>query len=1115
MRKFISAIALSLASAFTAYAGINDVKFLQPGMPQVLEDGVRYGIPFESLTIDMHDKVFMSPLSVEVGKIGLLELRNGQRIIVTGSDGMKNAWSYNTRRMGYPGILVPEGAALIVYGDGEIIAKGGAGGRGSVGEPGGNGDIVGATVIGGYGGGGGFGGGGGAPGIGAIGGIGGKGALRTKTYEKKVSMSTSYDDINPGPGLDGYDGEKGKSMGEVYILGNVKVVASAGQPGSFVHEFSSHGAGLNYYESGASNRFFRVGYGGAGGSGGSGAAAKYDIGGGAPGAGGGGSGGIGGFMSDMQRDDLRYISGGGGKGGNALEEKYSGRNGEGIPSNDKGIGGKGGNSSTEYGANGKLFKTGSVIINGKYETESVKEITSLEMLPEKIRPLLTRIIKGAEWGKDKTSLETFVGQCISDTHVNVPVDATKGAFMGYYDQYGKLVYDEKGDLNPDIKDHSVNFSVVENKIGEVTNYLWYVNAIDTIQLHAVWSGAKSIFVLRYLENPDFDGYPTDPKRYTTGELIAEHIYVPANQTSVQIDVYPDQQIDNTLFKYTGEEQEKILVSLEKADNLIVVNMNYDGMKYRLSYEDTDVIQRHCTNTGDYTPAGSYQFERALILPRLSQRDGKSFSHWERKLADGKYEVFDTDKMIAEDLTLRPVFENASFSACTEVIGQGSVKLHLNNGQDVTSESPLGYHDRVIVEPIVSDAAYRCKRITVIGKNSDREIIMDEATSAFLMPDEDVKVCVEFEYHPYSKLKVELVEDMGMTDDIRLYVTKDWNTYYTDDNDYYQFDESKVTGGIVDLQFSSGDRLYLVSDYAGDDGSRQASLSYTRMEDSGEHLVDIKRTVTGFADSTMTYFAFTVDSLMTKSDLLLTLSWSDSRSGIRVKFVESKTAQFTDLYSGMHDVGNDNTAYAGDQITFKVKTEDSEFDTSNIEAEYSVVDETKRISVISAGNGIFAFTMPDENLTLRLIEGTKHGITTDDSNTDKAYIMAPSSGIVGAQIYGSIIINKEQVDFPNQDDLVLYVNGLPHDVYSVPSNTDEDAVVVNWNFIMPDENVFLSLNEDYYTGISTIDDDDRRLTHDVYNLMGQKIGSLRNGKLKTMPSGIVIVDGKKVRFIEGL
>ena len=93
---------------------------------------------------------------------------------------------------------------------------------------------------------------------------------------------------------------------------------------------------------------------------------------------------------------LRFISGGGGKGGNALEEKYSGRNGEGIPSNDKGIGGKGGNSSTEYGANGKLFKTGSVIIDGKYEIESVKDITSLEMLPEKIRPLLTRIIKGAE-----------------------------------------------------------------------------------------------------------------------------------------------------------------------------------------------------------------------------------------------------------------------------------------------------------------------------------------------------------------------------------------------------------------------------------------------------------------------------------------------------------------------------------------------------------------------------------------------------------------------------------------------------------------------------------------------------------------------------------------------
>ncbi len=1099
MKRIISILSMSLALMPALSAQNTAVRFLHQYTDVVLEDGVHYAIRTDSLYIDRKDWDLVSPLSVEPGSLAIIELRGGQKIIAKGSDGQRNAFNQSAQRQGYPGILIPEGAVLIVYGNGEIIAEGGDAGKGSIGGNGGNGTMDDSSISRGAGGFGGIGGGGGAPGIGAPGGIGGAGGARPEVAKVEVSMTEGYS-VMPTKGNSGFDGHEGCGMGDIYVIGNIKVSAKAGKLSNFVYEHSSHGAGLNYYSSSGfflARDFFRLGYGGGGGNGGGGDAARYDIGGGAPGSGGGGSGGSGGYMSAIVRDKLRFMSGEGGKGGNSITDSISGRHGEGILYYSEGAGGKGGNPGSAYGGNGRIHLTENVLLDCSYDAESVETVTDLSMLPEKVRPLLVRIITGAEWEGGDDKIEAFVGSEMPDTRIGIPVDETKGTFLGYYDQYGKMVYDAQGNMAIDIDDHSCNFVP---GTGEKAGH-WYVNSTDTVRLTPAWSGVRSVFVVRYLENPNFSGYKTAIERYTTGSVITEQMYVPKTEQTATIAVYPDgyNGIDSSLYSCRDTEDNFLTIGLEDADEAVTVTLYYDKAHFNLTWEGLDdaMLSRRCRNLSGYTRSGSYPSGKEIVFPDLIQAEGSALSHWERRTADNEYVPFDETVLPAENIVLRPVFKQVTFKACTEVEGNGRVLLDMGDGEPAADLTDIAYHRQVRVTA-VADTLCICGSIRVTGAETQREIELTEEgdVTTFLMPDEDVTVRAVFEYHPFHTLQM----SKNGGNEIRYYVTKDWNTFYTDDNDFYHFDDSQLAGRIADMKYGTGDFFHIHTDYdyLYGEGSREPKV-YVTKGNGGEMLAELKRSTVGYGDSALTFFTVTVNEEMSASDVFMHIVWSEPRTEFRVNAYDNERTGFLEMYSGSYDISGTGIAYAGDLITFKLESDDPDFDHSNILIEYKSGTDTRNMNVSKSEDGQhYAFVMPESDVEISLIEGTRHSIIAECDN-DSVFILAPSTGIAGYPVTFSIFFLSESVGVEEAAGYVVFVNGEP--AVSIPYSFEK-------TFIMPDEDVVLSFN-----GKGDVDNvqpayKDGNPSADVFNVLGQKIGNLHNLSLDRIPAGVVIVNGKK-------
>lgn len=212
------------------------------------------------------------------------------------------------------GISVPSSSTLIITGEGTLIAQGGDAADGTNGNDGGNAWGGNSTKedfsevsrkeerdeTSGAGGAGGAGGGGAAAGIGGAGGAGGSGGVGGVSV---TSYSSANEDGNNGEA--GEKGENGADMGNVYIMGTVKVDAQPGAAATAASTSGKRGWTTYVYPSElAVLEVYIFGGGGAGAQGGAGVDAQYGIGGGAPGAGGGGGGG-GGSIDTMTKSHFR------------------------------------------------------------------------------------------------------------------------------------------------------------------------------------------------------------------------------------------------------------------------------------------------------------------------------------------------------------------------------------------------------------------------------------------------------------------------------------------------------------------------------------------------------------------------------------------------------------------------------------------------------------------------------------------------------------------------------------------------------------------------------------------------------------------------------------------
>ena len=277
------------------------------------------------------------------------------------------------------GICVPKGATLILTGEGTLNVSGGKGANGMKGfKPSSNPYEDQHDAHTGGGGKGGTGGGGAAAAIGGVGGTGGAGGAEICCHDEDYTSYKVWEQVTGGnnnhDGNPAGDGTSGTDMGDVYILGTLRVVATGGaggDSGGAAGAPSNDGCNKTW-----SNHWF-VGPGGGGGGGGAGIGVNYAIGGGAGGGGGGGSGGTGHFavFDDFYDDGYGsnkngYVRGDGGEGGESVPSSHNGTKGEvnsyavdsvTKKSGDIGqsfiAGPKGGARGVhgEYGKNGRLF----------------------------------------------------------------------------------------------------------------------------------------------------------------------------------------------------------------------------------------------------------------------------------------------------------------------------------------------------------------------------------------------------------------------------------------------------------------------------------------------------------------------------------------------------------------------------------------------------------------------------------------------------------------------------------------------------------------------------------------------------------------------------------------
>ena len=325
------------------------------------------------------------------------------------------------RTGGGAGVCVPSNATLIVIGEGMLIAKGGNAGDGADGENGSNGLIYlryNVERVAGAGGAGGAGGGGAGAGVGGSGGLGGLAASG-----------------------DGGNGEEGMSMGVVYVLGSMRIEASAGLAGISGIAGQSGSNGYRAGDSGSATG------GGGGGGGGSGSPPTCSIGGGGSSGGAGGRG-RNGLASDY---DKYYSPGSAGEGGFSWTQNGEGGNGY-----------KGGAAGAEGGA-GTLYVSPSATVDVERGWFSATTHPAAQYM-------ISFDANGGQFSSEANSVIATLGSTLPDC---IPTPIRQGYLLcGWRDDDGAQYYG-----------------------GDGTKMLSSYSVLSNIILHAEWTIAPDALAI--------------------------------------------------------------------------------------------------------------------------------------------------------------------------------------------------------------------------------------------------------------------------------------------------------------------------------------------------------------------------------------------------------------------------------------------------------------------------------------------------------------------------------------------------------------------------------------------------------------------------------------------
>lgn len=918
-----------------------------------------------------------------------------------------------------PAIEVPVGSRLVVTGwGGKMILRGGKGKQAGNGGTTKNPEIhCHSSIRVGIGGAGGCGGYGSAPAIGSWAGRGGAGGP-TPTDPGLLSMDAyHYGENDHAPA--GQNGEASLGVGTVIILGQIEVVADqGGVDAEFV--YSSAPAGSNVSDTHkfpSANDCFNSGAGGGGGQGGAAILAAYGIGAGAPGAGGGGAGGNGGVADNYYSSDMANYPGIGGQGGKSLTQ--DGANGGTASGEDYCWGQRAGQCGQcgATGDHGALYFARMTQITNSWGTDAYSTTASrclneekdpFALLPKEIVGKMT----GATFHDGSTAYPYYNGMQLDPSlTVEIPEAPTSmSVFKGYWNEAGDRIFDEQGHL-------AIQASAHSKFIKDADDNWYFSTAMTEMKLIPHWSNRVHVITQHMVEDPE----QTGDKRYSGDPYYTESWYVTlGEQDSIIVSkAFCDrhgERLDTLLtteevqaepamrrFRLATGEPDSVVIKLA-TDSQVIITHRYDRNEFNYALDYASVMTEAeflslLRNADSYTQPGPQKYGRYVVRPQLNSLRGKYIRDWTPE------EVY---AIPVGGTTLTAVAVDTTYYI-TQDVQQGETDCYI----EVSKVAKVAYGEQVTVQVhIVGQACLAEYAFTTIHK---RDTIAATCTAdsifSFAMPDDDVQI-----YMRFAKAHYNMVSSLSADSTTRLAILSHHDyRFYTDDNDYFGFADSLYGGTLQQMVVYQGLSFDVITELDSrrvSDSiirvSRPTVLIYREHQECSEEGYTNSNYIGG---KIRKYYSYNIPEA---GNMEIQVLWSEKvakQIQFRTTLQASVARIFTDMREDIYDRSHDGgVACHDDVVYFTVSSTLPNFGTENINVFYTDADGTQRTEIVTKipGQGsdsiYYYFVMPGRDVTLMLQTGKKVAVQNhlpsvqgEDGEEQTYYLMAPDEAVVGGTV----------------------------------------------------------------------------------------------------------------------
>lgn len=1056
----------------------------------------------QNFTFNMNDRGFRGPaMKVEEGATVTLIIPKDVKLTLHGSHAA-HASNGIPASNAFPGILLPESSTLILKGGGILEVYGGNGILATSGQDGGNAKVSverigkGKSFYGGYAGQGnvgGIGSYGNAPGIGTAGGKGGNGGARpVQPATTKSHQNAERDEFKGG---NGDDGEASACMGKLYVFGSIDVKTHIGgndyRDNIFtkllvLSQTSGYGGKCARFESGTIivDRYL---YGGGGGGGNGGVCFTcIGIGSGAPGAGGGGAGGDGGVDYGKKSCNMRWYIGHKGIGGDG---DIKGRNGIDGNSKDYCVSSTGGGKSGQggkigvRGSNGYVYYSGTTTFwSPDKRIECIDKYRSWDMdnieypaFEREHKDVLNRMT-GFKWNDGTTTHEDLL--CYQNMMINkhitkviIPEPIHENSyFMGYQDQYGNIVFDEKGELNITLANSSSeDAAYIKDAYGN-----WYFNSYDDIHLTALWKDSVTVVVRHVIEDAECNDNTHKECFNHNNTVITSIKRIPVNTQEFEegkyqkITVSAFKDIDGNIidslnhkdmYSLYGGDQETAELYLDKT--IVYKDFRYLRQSYNLKWDCSDIctaeeFEKNLKNS-DYTKAGEVKCGKVLSYPILRPVRGKMIDGWTPE---------HVNIMPSSNTTLKAVAGAALFSI-KDSVGRGSTECELH----MSATDSVLYNQKVTVSTKLQDGTHLIdlRAVTATDSVSVPLTKVSETEYTFNMPDDHVVLMGEFVLTKHSIKEIKSTRK----DDTHIALLDDDNgKLYSDDPAFFGMKEGddNYGGKIADFEVYRSKDINILAMLDQNDGTKDLRPTVTVSRDgSTEDILALARRydVYGRERKVMTYRA------QGNGDITINVQWnSQTAKSITMKYPISVKLQgmTSDCSDNILVGGTDKhsaEAYAEDFVTMKVSSNKYLSTTyitsvcSDAKGRQLPVDMTVVADSTQANNYLCRFIMPPYDTQITISFGDAVAVNLD-LPVDPWNVYVPDSAVVGSTIPFAVIIPHD-IDDKVQNKMIKHPTGLydndskiaestPFENYEAGENLNSEIRL--GSFVVPDDNLMI-------------------------------------------------------------